>query len=130
MRIPFTLLSLLVLLVTGRGWAAEKPVPVPAAKVPEFSLSPVESQPGESQFSEAQLAYVLRPEIQPLLHQYLSGWRFVRSALTGDDLLALGLKPGPAFRRWLWGLRAARLDGAVADRAGELALIHQWTGVE
>ncbi len=75
-------------------------------------------------------AYVLRPEIQPLLQQYLSRWRFVRSALTGDDLLALGLKPGPDFRRWLWDLRAARLDGAVADRAGELALIHQWTGVE
>jgi hypothetical protein len=54
----------------------------------------------------------------------------VRPALTGDDLLALGLRPGPDFVRWLWGLRAARLDGAVADRAGELLLIRQWTGTE
>lgn len=75
-------------------------------------------------------AYVLRPEIRPLLHAYLSRWRFVRPELTGDDLLALGLKPGPDFRRWLWGLRAARLDGAVSDRTGELALIRKWTGTE
>ena len=75
-------------------------------------------------------AYVLRRANQALLHAYLSRWRFVRAALTGDDLMALGLKPGPDFRRWLWGLRVARLDGAVADRAGELALVRQWTGME
>jgi tRNA nucleotidyltransferase (CCA-adding enzyme) len=75
-------------------------------------------------------AYVLRPEIRTLLHQYLSRWRFVSAETTGDDLLALGLKPGPDFSRWLWGLRAARLDGAVADRGGELALIRAWTKTE
>ena len=64
------------------------------------------------------------------MHQYLSVWRFVGAELTGDDLLALGLKPGPDFSRWLWGLRAARLDGAVADRAGELALLRAWIQTE
>jgi tRNA nucleotidyltransferase (CCA-adding enzyme) len=75
-------------------------------------------------------AYVLRPEYRALLHRYLSEWRFICAEMTGDDLLALGLKPGPDFRRWLWGLRAARLDGAASDRDGELALIRQWTRVE
>jgi tRNA nucleotidyltransferase (CCA-adding enzyme) len=75
-------------------------------------------------------AYVLRPEYRRLLHDYLARWRFVTGDLTGDDLVALGLKPGPDFRRWLWDLRAARLDGQVSDRAGELALLRQWTRME
>ena len=75
-------------------------------------------------------AYVLRPEHRALLHQYLSLWRFVVAETTGDDLLALGLKPGPEFRGWLWGLRAARLDGQVSDRAGEMALVREWTKTE
>jgi len=75
-------------------------------------------------------AYVLRPELRAVLHQYLSRWRFVSAEMTGDDLLALGLQPGPDFAHWLWGLRAARLDGTVADRGGELALIRAWTHTE
>ncbi len=74
-------------------------------------------------------AYVLRPETRTLLNEYLARWRFVTADLTGDDLVALGLKPGPDFRRWLWGLRAARLDGQVSDRTGEVALIRQWAGL-
>jgi len=75
-------------------------------------------------------AYALLPQHRALLHQYLSRWRFVLAEMTGDDLAALGLRPGPEFRRWLWGLRAARLDGQVFDRDGELALIRQWTQME
>ena len=75
-------------------------------------------------------AYVLRPENRAMLNEYLSRWRFVAADMTGDDLVAMGLKPGPDFGRWLWGLRAARLDGQVSDRAGELALIRLWTSTE
>jgi tRNA nucleotidyltransferase (CCA-adding enzyme) len=75
-------------------------------------------------------AAVLRPEQQGVLERYLVEWRFVRPALSGDDLVALGLKPGPDFKRWLGQLRAARLDGAEPDRAGELALVRQWAGLE
>jgi tRNA nucleotidyltransferase (CCA-adding enzyme) len=75
-------------------------------------------------------AAVLRPEQRAVLERYLAEWRFVRPALSGDDLVALGLKPGPEFKRWLSQLRAARLDGAGPDRAGELALVRQWAGLE
>jgi tRNA nucleotidyltransferase (CCA-adding enzyme) len=68
-------------------------------------------------------AYVLREAARPILGRYLSHWRFVRSELTGDDLLALRLPPGPQYRRILWELRAGRLDGTLTDRAGELALV-------
>ena len=43
--------------------------------------------------------------------------------LTGADLIALGLKPGPQFKRLLETVRDAQLDGAIssADEARELA---------
>lgn len=69
-------------------------------------------------------AYVARPELRTDLHQYLSRWRFVRPNLTGADLIARGLTPGPDFKRWLWALRAARLDGVVSDDADEEALLN------
>jgi tRNA nucleotidyltransferase (CCA-adding enzyme) len=68
-------------------------------------------------------AYVLREEARSLLDRYLAQWRFVRPELTGDDLLALHLPPGPQYKRILWELRAGRLDGTLTDRAGELALV-------
>jgi tRNA nucleotidyltransferase (CCA-adding enzyme) len=74
--------------------------------------------------SEAALvaAYVLREEARSTLDRYLAEWRFVRSELTGDDLVALGLTPGPQFKRLLWQLRAGRLDGTLTDRAAEVAV--------
>lgn len=74
--------------------------------------------------SEAALvaAYVLREQARSLIDRFLAEWRFVRPELSGDDLVALGLAPGPQFKRILWQLRAGRLDGTVTDRAGEVAL--------
>lgn len=37
--------------------------------------------------------------------------------LTGDDLQALGLRPGPAFKRILDAVRAAQLDGDLRTKA-------------
>jgi tRNA nucleotidyltransferase (CCA-adding enzyme) len=75
-------------------------------------------------------AFVLYPSARATLDRYLAHWRFVGAEMTGTDLLALGLEPGSQFRSILWGLRAARLDGAVVDRAGELALVRQWVKTE
>ena len=45
----------------------------------------------------------------------------VRMALTGDDLLGIGLKQGPAVGRLLGELLRRRLDGEVVTRDDELA---------
>ncbi len=57
------------------------------------------------------------------LDKYMTTWRPVRPALTGDDLRALGLPPGPLYARILNRLLAARLDGQVTDEAGERDLV-------
>ena len=78
----------------------------------------------------AAAAYVARPEARERLEAYLARWRFVRAQMTGDDLVALGLPPGPDFKRILWRLRAARLEGEIGDEAGELALARALAGLE
>ncbi|HEX4613569.1 MAG TPA: CCA tRNA nucleotidyltransferase [Urbifossiella sp.] len=46
-------------------------------------------------------------------------------AVTGEDLIALGLKPGPEFKRLLDAVREAQLEGRVRTRADALALIEE-----
>lgn len=46
----------------------------------------------------------------------------VKTALTGSDLLALGVKPGPQVEELLQKLLEARLNGQVKSRAEEIAL--------
>jgi tRNA nucleotidyltransferase (CCA-adding enzyme) len=59
------------------------------------------------------------------IERYFREWRHVRPALDGTALLALGLKPGPQIGRLLEQLLAARLDGVVADEAGERRLLQE-----
>lgn len=54
--------------------------------------------------------------------RYLAEWRHVKPALTGEDLIALGVPEGPQVQRGLQLIRAARLDGWADDEGDERAL--------
>jgi tRNA nucleotidyltransferase (CCA-adding enzyme) len=60
-----------------------------------------------------------------LLEQFQREWRHVRQALNGDHLVQMGLKPGPRLGQILHRLQQARLDGEVADEAGERRLVEE-----
>jgi tRNA nucleotidyltransferase (CCA-adding enzyme) len=55
--------------------------------------------------------------------EYLDNYSHVKSRLTGQDLLALGIEPGPIYSELLDKLLTARLDGKVRSRADELNLV-------
>ena len=59
------------------------------------------------------------------LRDYLDKLRHVRTLLTGDDLLALGVAQGPLVGELLRELLDARLDGLVASRGDEEALVRR-----
>lgn len=46
--------------------------------------------------------------------------------LNGNDLIAMGERPGPRFAEILGALADAQLEGAVTDRDGALAFVRQW----
>ncbi|MBI5136256.1 MAG: CBS domain-containing protein [Nitrospirae bacterium] len=57
---------------------------------------------------------------------YLSQLADMRVALSGDDLEALGIAPGPVYREILERLLWARIEGRVATRDEELARVREW----
>ncbi|MBI5378642.1 MAG: hypothetical protein HZA23_00605, partial [Nitrospirae bacterium] len=66
-----------------------------------------------------------RGESRRVIAHYLSDIRKVRPGVTGRDLQALGIPPGPRFRQILDRLLAARLDGEVQTPEQERALVQR-----
>lgn len=56
---------------------------------------------------------------------YIRDLRWVRPLLNGDDLIALGLKPGPNFKKVLDTLVTARLDGLTHTPSDEEELVRR-----
>ncbi|MDX6582178.1 MAG: hypothetical protein QOI10_1362 [Solirubrobacterales bacterium] len=56
------------------------------------------------------------------LDQYLSEWRDVTLAISGEDLIAAGVSEGPAVGRGLASALRAKLDGEAPTREDELRI--------
>lgn len=56
---------------------------------------------------------------------YITNLAMVGTYIDGNDLKKLGLKPGPAYKRILAAILAARLDGRVESRNDELIMAQQ-----
>lgn len=61
--------------------------------------------------------------VRARIKNFVQVYRKVAIALRGDDLLRLGLKPGPQIGEMLGGILAAKLDGVVKNKAGERAFV-------
>jgi tRNA nucleotidyltransferase (CCA-adding enzyme) len=46
-------------------------------------------------------------------------------SLTGDDLIAMGVSPGPVFQQVFKALRDARVNGQVNSKKDEISLVQQ-----
>ncbi|MBY6277132.1 hypothetical protein, partial [Symbiobacterium thermophilum] len=57
---------------------------------------------------------------------YFKEWRHIRLDITGADVRALGVPPGPQVGRILQRVLAARLSGAAPDRAAQLELARRY----
>ncbi len=55
--------------------------------------------------------------IRRTIWRYLTQWSKVQPLLNGNDLKALGYKPGPQYKPILDDLLTATLDGKISDRA-------------
>lgn len=54
--------------------------------------------------------------------------RTVKTALTGRDLQAMGLEPGPRYKIILGKLLDARIDGMITTEAEERVFVRKWLG--
>lgn len=71
-------------------------------------------------------AHIIEPSpMREHIQRYRAVLRNARPALTGSDLQAMRIPPGPVYRILLEGLRAAFLDGVVTSEAEQRAWIRQ-----
>jgi tRNA nucleotidyltransferase (CCA-adding enzyme) len=54
--------------------------------------------------------------------------RTIKTVLTGRDLQAMGLQPGPQYKIILGKLLDARIDGAITTEAEERVFVRKWLG--
>jgi tRNA nucleotidyltransferase (CCA-adding enzyme) len=60
-----------------------------------------------------------------LLRTYETSWSKIMPSITGHDLRARGLPPGPAYRQILDSLRSAWLDGKINSLQQEAAFLNE-----
>ena len=65
------------------------------------------------------------PTVRRRLRRHLEYWRYVKSSLDGRALQRLGVPRGPLVGEAMRMLRAARLDGQVRSREGEVAAVRR-----
>lgn len=82
---------------------------------------------GLHQYSQTAILANLIISDSPLIRQrielYLNQLRHVKTALTGEDLMALGVASGPRIKEVLEALREARLDGEVTTGEAEREMV-------
>jgi tRNA nucleotidyltransferase (CCA-adding enzyme) len=71
------------------------------------------------------LAKTTSEAAQQQIAAYLETYRYVQPCLSGHDLQAMGLTPGPQFRTILACLLEARLNGEITTEAEERALVRR-----
>jgi tRNA nucleotidyltransferase (CCA-adding enzyme) len=101
----------------------ELPSLVEDAKASELTARMDECR--EAALAAAWLALQGETQAQDAIERYLSVWRFVEPKSDGEALRALGLPPGPGYRRILWALRAAWIDEELHSEAEEKVLLHK-----
>ncbi len=64
--------------------------------------------------------------VKEYIHLFLTRLRYIKPALTGNDLQKMGIAPGPRMKEILQRLHEARLDGKVKSKKDEEGLVRGW----
>jgi tRNA nucleotidyltransferase (CCA-adding enzyme) len=62
------------------------------------------------------------------LETFNSKLRYIKPALSGDDLLKMGIPQGTQIKEILARLLEARLDGKVKSKREEVEMVRGWKG--
>jgi len=66
------------------------------------------------------------PAASQNIHLYLTRLKYIEISLTGNDLMRLGVAPGPHIREIIELLHQARLDGEITSKQDEVDLVKRW----
>ena len=57
--------------------------------------------------------------------KYLDELRFIKPEITGEDLKALGIKPGPHYKEIFNKIKMLKIDGVLKDKKDEILFVRQ-----
>ena len=66
------------------------------------------------------------PAASQNIHLFLNRLKYIEISLTGEDLMRLGVVPGPHIRELLELLHEARLDGKITTKQDEEEVVKEW----
>lgn len=61
--------------------------------------------------------------VKKAISHFFTKLRYIRTSITGDDLIKMGLEPGPVFRRIFEAVRDAKLNDQIRDREDEIRFV-------
>ena len=64
-----------------------------------------------------------RKRVIESIQAYKDTWRDIKTSVDGEDLMEMGLQPGPEFKQILGKIRGALLDGEIKPGADEQQLL-------
>ena len=67
-----------------------------------------------------------KEHIRRNISQYLTGLRYIKVDISGNDLRKMGIDPGPVYTTILSKLMMAKIDGRADTRDQQLRLAEQW----
>ncbi len=95
------------------------------SRAPDLSMSRVYGllMPMDTEALLLMMAKANQERAKKYISLYLTHLREIKVALTGDDLKAMGLPPGPRYKKILAELLNAKLDGLVKSREEEVEFV-------
>jgi tRNA nucleotidyltransferase (CCA-adding enzyme) len=82
-------------------------------------------RPLSAEFILYMMAKAAKKTGQKAISLYITTLSSVKPQITGDNLIALGLKPGPQFKAILEVVLKASLDGLVKTKSDELRFVQE-----
>jgi tRNA nucleotidyltransferase (CCA-adding enzyme) len=64
-----------------------------------------------------------RSDVEEVITKYATRWRLIEPSISGHDLRAMSVTPGPVYKEILKALRDAWLDGKITSRDEEAQLL-------
>ncbi len=61
--------------------------------------------------------------VKKAISHFFTKLRYIRTSITGDDLIKMGLEPGPVFRRIFEAVRDSKLNDKIKDREDEIRFV-------
>jgi tRNA nucleotidyltransferase (CCA-adding enzyme) len=61
--------------------------------------------------------------VKKAISHFFTKLRYIRTSITGDDLIKMGLEPGPVFRRIFEAVRDSKINDQIKDREDEIRFV-------